>query len=174
MRTASAKRCPRWAHPRAAQRPVGEAIESLADGLAGKGKQINTSLNSLSTALTALNESRGETFAVLRGLATFLNALNINEQQLAALNEPGADHFQLDQYRPGARRRDRGTPPLLASAGHVPDHDGQAGPRRQQSLRGDHPVSATRHRQRLGDLIARLPDIRRQQPTMPITPATAA
>ena len=57
--------------------PFGEAIESLADGLAGKGKQINTTLNSLSTALTALNESRGEIFAVVRGLALFLNALHI-------------------------------------------------------------------------------------------------
>lgn len=67
--------------------PFGESIESLADGLSGKGEAINTSLNSLSTALTALNESRGETFAVLRGLATFLNALQINEQQLVSLND---------------------------------------------------------------------------------------
>ncbi len=66
--------------------PLGDAIESLADGLAGKGEEINRSLNSLSTALTTLNESRGETFAVLRGLATFLNALHINEQQLISLN----------------------------------------------------------------------------------------
>ncbi|MDG5486851.1 virulence factor Mce family protein [Mycolicibacterium gadium] len=67
--------------------PFGDTIESLADGLAGKGKAINSSLNSLSTALTALNDSRGETFAVLRGLATFLNALQINEQQLVSLND---------------------------------------------------------------------------------------
>ena len=66
--------------------PLGDAIESLADGLAGKGDAINKSLNSLSTALTALNDSRGETFAVLRGLATFLTALKINEQQLVSLN----------------------------------------------------------------------------------------
>jgi phospholipid/cholesterol/gamma-HCH transport system substrate-binding protein len=66
--------------------PIGHTIESLADGLSGKGKEINNSLNSLSTALSALNESRGETFAVLRGLATFLNALQINEQQLVSLN----------------------------------------------------------------------------------------
>lgn len=66
--------------------PFGDTIESLADGLAGKGEAINKSLNSLSTALSALNESRGETFAVLRGLATFLNALQINEQQLVSLN----------------------------------------------------------------------------------------
>jgi phospholipid/cholesterol/gamma-HCH transport system substrate-binding protein len=66
--------------------PLGEALESLADGLAGKGEAIHKSLSSLSTALTALNESRGETFAVLRGLATFLTALKINEQQLASLN----------------------------------------------------------------------------------------
>ena len=31
--------------------PFGEVIESYADGLAGKGKQINTTLNSLSQAL---------------------------------------------------------------------------------------------------------------------------
>lgn len=67
--------------------PFGDTIESVADGLAGKGQAINTSLNSLSTALTALNESRGETFAVLRGLATFLNALQISEQQLISLND---------------------------------------------------------------------------------------
>jgi phospholipid/cholesterol/gamma-HCH transport system substrate-binding protein len=66
--------------------PLGDAIESLADGLAGKGEEINRSLTSLSTALTALNESRGEAFAVLRGLATFLNALHISEQQLISLN----------------------------------------------------------------------------------------
>ena len=70
-------------HPKG---PLGDTLESLADGLAGKGDEINTSLNSLSTALTALNDSRGETFAVLRGLATFLTALKINEQQLVSLN----------------------------------------------------------------------------------------
>lgn len=72
--------------PERPQGPLGEAIASLADGLAGKGEAINKSLNSLSTALTALNESRGETFALVRGLATFLTALKINEQQLVSLN----------------------------------------------------------------------------------------
>ncbi|WP_396932139.1 virulence factor Mce family protein [Mycolicibacterium sp.] len=67
--------------------PFGDAIVSLADGLSGKGEAINKSLDSLSRALTAINESRGETFAVLRGLATFLNALQINEQQLISLND---------------------------------------------------------------------------------------
>jgi phospholipid/cholesterol/gamma-HCH transport system substrate-binding protein len=66
--------------------PIGDTIESVANGLSGKGKEINASLNSLSTALSAINTSRGETFAVLRGLATFLNALQINEQQLISLN----------------------------------------------------------------------------------------
>jgi phospholipid/cholesterol/gamma-HCH transport system substrate-binding protein len=67
--------------------PFGDAIVSLADGLSGKGEAIGKSLDSLSTALTAINESRGETFATLRGLATFLNALQINEQQLISLND---------------------------------------------------------------------------------------
>ena len=66
--------------------PLGDALGSLADGLAGKGEAINHSLDSLSTALTALNDSRGETFAVLRGLATFLTTLKISEQQLVSLN----------------------------------------------------------------------------------------
>lgn len=44
--------------------PFGEVIEAFADGLAGKGKQINTTLNSLSQALNALNEGRGDFFAV--------------------------------------------------------------------------------------------------------------
>lgn len=72
--------------PQQPKGPFGDAIESVASGLAGKGDTINASLNSLSTALSALNESRGETVAVLRGLATFLTALHINEQQLVSLN----------------------------------------------------------------------------------------
>ena len=43
--------------------PFGDVIESFADGLAGKGKQINKTLNSLSEALTTLNQSRGDIFA---------------------------------------------------------------------------------------------------------------
>jgi phospholipid/cholesterol/gamma-HCH transport system substrate-binding protein len=66
--------------------PFGDLIESFADGLAGKGKQIYTTLNSLSQALTALNEGRGDFFAVLRSLALFVNALHQNDQQFAALN----------------------------------------------------------------------------------------
>lgn len=67
--------------------PAGDALESLSDGLAGKGDAINTTLNTMSTALSAINDSRGETFAVIRGLATFLNTLQINEQQLISLND---------------------------------------------------------------------------------------
>ncbi|WP_407686245.1 virulence factor Mce family protein [Mycobacterium sp. HUMS_1102779] len=66
--------------------PFGEVIESFADGLAGKGTQINTTLNSLSRALTALNEGRGDFFAVVHSLALFVNALHKDDQQLVALN----------------------------------------------------------------------------------------
>jgi phospholipid/cholesterol/gamma-HCH transport system substrate-binding protein len=66
--------------------PYGDVIESFADGLAGKGKQINTTLNSLSTALTALNEGRGDLFAVARSLALFVNALHQDDRQFVQLN----------------------------------------------------------------------------------------
>jgi phospholipid/cholesterol/gamma-HCH transport system substrate-binding protein len=67
--------------------PFGEVIESYADGLAGKSQQINTALNSLSRALTALNEGRGDFFAVVRSLALFVNALHQDDQQFVALNQ---------------------------------------------------------------------------------------
>jgi len=75
-------------HPKG---PFGEVIESFADGLAGKGKQINTTLDSLSRALTALNEGRGDFFAVVRSLALFVNALHQDDQQFVALNQNLAD-----------------------------------------------------------------------------------
>jgi phospholipid/cholesterol/gamma-HCH transport system substrate-binding protein len=67
--------------------PFGEVITSFADGLAGKSKQINTTLNSLSQALNALNEGRGDFFAVVRSLALFVNALHQDDQQFVALNQ---------------------------------------------------------------------------------------
>lgn len=66
--------------------PFGDVIESFADGLAGKGTQINTTLNSLSRALTALNEGRGDFFAVVHSLALFVNALHKDDRQFVALN----------------------------------------------------------------------------------------
>lgn len=72
--------------------PFGDVIESFADGLAGKGKQLNTTLDGLSKALTALNEGRGDFFAVARSLALFVNALHRNDQQFVELNQQLA-HF---------------------------------------------------------------------------------
>jgi phospholipid/cholesterol/gamma-HCH transport system substrate-binding protein len=67
--------------------PFGEVIEAYADGLSGKGKQINTTFNDLSRALTALNEGRGDFFAVVRSLALFVNALHADDQKFVALNK---------------------------------------------------------------------------------------
>jgi phospholipid/cholesterol/gamma-HCH transport system substrate-binding protein len=67
--------------------PFGDVIESFADGLAGKGKQINNTLDSLSTALTTLDEGRGDFFSVLHSLALFVNALHRDDQQFVALNK---------------------------------------------------------------------------------------
>jgi phospholipid/cholesterol/gamma-HCH transport system substrate-binding protein len=66
--------------------PFGDVIESVADGLAGKGDEINTTLNSMSDALTGLNEGRGDFFAVVKSLAHFVNTLRQNDQQFTALN----------------------------------------------------------------------------------------
>src|SRR6478752_1151842 len=66
--------------------PFGDVIESFADGLDGKGKQINTTLNALSEAITALNEGRGDFFAVAKSLALFVNALHKSDQQFVELN----------------------------------------------------------------------------------------
>jgi phospholipid/cholesterol/gamma-HCH transport system substrate-binding protein len=66
--------------------PFGDIVDSFADGLKGEGKQINTTLDSLSAALSALDEGRGDFFAVLHSLALFVNALHRDDQQFVELN----------------------------------------------------------------------------------------
>ena len=66
--------------------PFGDVIESFSYGLAGKGEQINKTLNSLSEAVTTLNEGRGDFFSVIKSLALFVNALYKSDQQFVALN----------------------------------------------------------------------------------------
>ena len=67
--------------------PFGDIIESAADGFAGKGEQLNKTLNGLSEALFTLNEGRGDFFGVVKSLALFVNALHQSDQQFVALNE---------------------------------------------------------------------------------------
>ena len=70
-------------------------------GLAGKGEQINTTLNGLSEAVTTLNEGRGDFFAVIKSLALFVNALYKSDQQFVALNNDLAQFTELvHQHRP--------------------------------------------------------------------------
>ncbi len=66
--------------------PFGDVLESFAYGLEGKGQQFNDTLTSLSEAITALNDGRGDFFAVAKSLALFVNALHQNDQQFVALN----------------------------------------------------------------------------------------
>ena len=73
--------------PQQPKGPFGDVIESFADGLAGKGKEINTTLNSLSEALTTLNQGRGDFFG--------------GDQ------EPGAVRQRAVQERPAVRRAER-------------------------------------------------------------------
>jgi phospholipid/cholesterol/gamma-HCH transport system substrate-binding protein len=73
--------------PQQPQGPFGEIIESAANNLAGKGKQIHDTLDSLSEALTALNEGRGDFVSITRSLAQFVTALYQNDQRFVALND---------------------------------------------------------------------------------------
>ncbi|MFB1296438.1 virulence factor Mce family protein [Mycobacterium sp. pW049] len=66
--------------------PFGDIIESAADGFAGKGEQLNRTLNGLSEALFALNQGRGDLFSVIKRLALFVNALHESDQQFVSLN----------------------------------------------------------------------------------------
>jgi phospholipid/cholesterol/gamma-HCH transport system substrate-binding protein len=66
--------------------PIGEAIAALANGLEGKGDQLNTTLTNVSDALTAVSEGRGDIFAVVRSVAMFINTLRQNDRQLVELN----------------------------------------------------------------------------------------
>lgn len=66
--------------------PLGDLVESLADNLNGKGKQINETFQSLSDAVAALNEGRGDLFATTKALAVFVNALHQSDEQFVALN----------------------------------------------------------------------------------------
>ncbi|WP_460358517.1 virulence factor Mce family protein [Mycobacterium sp. ZZG] len=72
--------------PQQPKGPFGDIIESAADGFAGKGEQLNKTLNNLSEALFALNEGRGDFFSVIKSLAMFVNALHRSDQQFVALN----------------------------------------------------------------------------------------
>jgi phospholipid/cholesterol/gamma-HCH transport system substrate-binding protein len=74
--------------------PFGDLIESAAYGLAGKGQQINNTLNSLAEALTALNKGRTDFFGVVRSLALFVNALYKSDQQFVSLNDNLASFTQ--------------------------------------------------------------------------------
>ena len=66
--------------------PLGDLVEALSVNLSGKGKQINTTFGALADAIGALNDGRGDLFAVTKSLALFVNALRQSDQQIVALN----------------------------------------------------------------------------------------
>jgi phospholipid/cholesterol/gamma-HCH transport system substrate-binding protein len=72
--------------PSQPQGPLGDLVNSAADALSGKGKQINETFKALSDAVATLNESRGDLFATTKALAVFVNALHQSDQQFVALN----------------------------------------------------------------------------------------
>ena len=66
--------------------PLGDLVEALSSNLSGKGKQINTTFSALADAIGALNDGRGDLFAVTKSLALFVNALRQSDQQIVSLN----------------------------------------------------------------------------------------
>jgi phospholipid/cholesterol/gamma-HCH transport system substrate-binding protein len=65
---------------------LGDVVDSLADAMNGKGKDINATFKALSDAVATLNESRGDLFSTTKSLAVFVNALHQSDQQFVALN----------------------------------------------------------------------------------------
>ena len=151
-------------------------IESFADGLAGKGKQINTTLNNLSPALTALNEGRGDFFAVVHSLALFVNALHQNDQQFVGVEHrtwrSSPNSFtSTDHELANAVQQFDG---LLSHGAQVPRREPRgAGPRHRQPRRRDHHGGAARTVERLETGAARLPDARRRTSARSTTRRTA-
>ena len=103
-------------------------------GLAGKGQQINTTLNSLSNALSTLDEGRGDFFAVLKSLAMFVNALHQDDQQFVALNkdlEQLTDNLTSSDQSAANAIRD--TDSVAVHRAEIPDRESRrTDPRRQQ------------------------------------------
>src|ERR1700742_3629005 len=63
--------------------PFGEVIESFANGLAGKGKQINTTLDNLSRAVTALPQDDQQFVALNQNLADFTTRFASTDSDLS-------------------------------------------------------------------------------------------
>jgi phospholipid/cholesterol/gamma-HCH transport system substrate-binding protein len=72
--------------PQQPRGPLGDIIESAANGFAGKGKQLNETLTELSKAAAALNEGRSDFFGTVDSVALFVDALYRSDQQFVALN----------------------------------------------------------------------------------------
>jgi phospholipid/cholesterol/gamma-HCH transport system substrate-binding protein len=106
--------------------PFGDLIESAADGFAGKGKQLNETLTSLSEAVTALNDGRGDFFAIVRSLESFVNSLYQSDQQFVALNSDlaGFTNTFTNTDREVANAL-RGLEGLLASTRKFVDQNGE-------------------------------------------------
>ena len=140
--------------------PFGEVINSFANGLSGKGKQLNTTLDNLSQAFTALNEGRGDFFAVIKSLALFVNALHQDDKQFVALNQnladvtgrlASSDHALAGAIRQFDESADDGS--------SVPRQEPRGvDARRQQPGRRDQHAAAAGAPERVGDRAARPSD----------------
>ena len=156
--------------------PFGDVIESFSDGLAGKGEQINKTLNNLSEAVTTLNEGRGDFFAVIKSLALFVNALYKSDQQFVALNDDLAqftNSFTNTDQELATALHDLDD--LLTTTRKFIDENGIGpGHGRQQSRRGDQRDPAAGAAGWFGDRPARVPEPRSATSSTSPRPTPAA
>lgn len=65
---------------------LGGFVDTAADSLGGKGDQINSTLQQLSTAMSTLSDGRDDLFANVRNLQAFVTALSASDGQIVELN----------------------------------------------------------------------------------------
>lgn len=66
---------------------LGDFVDAAADSLAGKGDEINTTLNKLSDAIATMSDGRDDLFATVRNLQAFMTALSASDNQIVQLNQ---------------------------------------------------------------------------------------
>ena len=156
--------------------PFGELVESAADNLAGKGKQINETLNSLSDALT--RAERGPRRLRRRSREAWRNSSarytgTINSSSRSTTTSPNSPTGSPNPTTTLPTRSRGSTMCSAAARNFLHDNGSVAGSRRRQPRRRDHRPAATRAAGRPGNRATRAAHLRRPTSTTSTTRRTA-